>query len=226
MTKKNQLARDALRMLVDRCPRLRGMCYWAGTSSIAIEELGHRESFDLDFHTHQALVDVRPILAELQAEFPDAFSVLQAPDAYGSGFSGSLRLENGEQLSVEVLANFEEVPDQDLVTAKTTPQIRRVSLRRYLEDKVQCVAERAEARDLVDIGAVLEQRSDLELAARRALAAQDGLLIAERLQAWSDESITADLEAYPEVDPQDAMRSRDLLQSWLKANETREDLDA
>lgn len=64
------------------------MCYWAGTSSIAIEELGHRESFDLDFHTRQALVDVRPILAELESELADSVSVAQVPDAYGSGFSG------------------------------------------------------------------------------------------------------------------------------------------
>jgi len=48
---RNQIAQDALRLLVNRCPRLSGTCYWAGTSSIAIEELEHRESFDLDFHT-------------------------------------------------------------------------------------------------------------------------------------------------------------------------------
>lgn len=29
-------------------------CYWAGTSATALEELGHRESFDLDFHTREA----------------------------------------------------------------------------------------------------------------------------------------------------------------------------
>lgn len=196
------------------------MCYWAGTSSIAIEELGHRESFDLDFHTHQALVDVRPILAELQAQFPDAFAVLQAPDSYGSGFSGSLRLEDGERISIEVLANFEDVPDQDLVVAKTTPAIRRVSLRRYLEDKIQCVAERAEARDLVDIAAVLEQRPDLEGTARRALAAQDALLLTERLQGWTDEALAADLEAYPGVEGAQAAESRDILLSWLKASDS------
>ena len=75
--KKNQVAQNALRLLAARCPRLTGMCYWAGTSSIAIEELGHRESFDLDFHTHQALVDVRPILAELESELGESFSIVQ-----------------------------------------------------------------------------------------------------------------------------------------------------
>lgn len=214
--KKNQVAQDALRLLAARCPRLTGMCYWAGTSSIAIEELGHRESFDLDFHTHQALVDVRPILAELESELGESFSVVQLPDAYGSGFSGVLRLPGGEQITIEVLANFEDVPEQDLVVAATAPAIRRVSLRRYLADKIQCVAERVEARDLIDIGAALRQQPKLEPAARQALAAQDALLIAERLLAWTDAAIAADLEGYPELDPKEAGQIRDRLLSWLR----------
>lgn len=171
MTKKNQLAKEALSLLVDRCPRLAESCYWAGTSSIAIEELGHRESFDLDFHTRRALVDVHPILAEIQRAFGESFSLVQAPDAYGSGFSGVLRLPEGEE----------------------------------------------KARDLIDIAAVLEQRPKLEGAARRSLAEQDALLITERLHSWTDELIEEDLEAYPEVDPRDAGRARDLLLSWLKS---------
>ncbi len=214
--KKNQVAQDALRLLAERCPRLTSMCYWAGTSSIAIEELQHRESFDLDFHTHEALVDVRPILAELQYELAESFSVVQAPDAYGSGFSGVLRLPGGEQITVDVMANFEDVPEQDLVDAATAPAIKRVSLRRYLEDKIQCVAERLEARDLIDIAAVLRQQPKLEPAARRTLAAQDALLITERLQAWTDAAIAADLEGYPEVDPKEAGQIRDRLLLWLK----------
>ncbi len=214
--KKNRIAQDALRLLAARCPRLTGMCYWAGTSPIAIEELGHRESFDLDFHTRHALVNVGPILAELQSEFEGSFAVLQAPDTYGSGFSGVLELPGGEQITIEVLANFEDVPEQDLVDAETSPRIKRVSMRRYLVDKIQCIAERAEARDLVDIAAVLRQQPALESAARQALAAQDALLVAERLQAWTDEAIAADLESYPEVDPREAGRTRDRLLLWLK----------
>ena len=45
----------------------------------------------------------------------------------------------------------------------------RVSLERYLADKIQCVAERAEARDLVDLAAVFEQRPALKGLARRVL---------------------------------------------------------
>jgi hypothetical protein len=213
---KNEVAQKALRLLVARCRRLTGMCYWAGTSSIAIEELGHRESFDLDFHTHKALVDVTPILAELQSELGESFSVLQAPDEYGSGFSGVLRLPDGEQITIEVLANFENVPDQDLVTAKTAPAIKRVSLQRYLADKIQCLVERAEARDMVDIAAVLRQHPELEQTARQALEDQDALLLTERLLAWTDAAIAEDLEGYPEVDPEEAARLRDRLLAWLK----------
>ncbi len=215
MKTKNQIAQDALLLLTVSCPRLTGMCYWAGTSSIAIEELGHRESFDLDFHTHRALADVSPILAELQSAFTESFSLLQIPAVHGSGFSGVLRLPDGEQITIEVLANFEDVPEQDLVDAETAP-IKRVSLRRYLVDKIQCVAERIEARDLVDIAAVLGQHPELEQVALQALAAQDALLITERLLAWSDAAIAADLEGYPEVDPEQAGSTRDRLLLWLQ----------
>lgn len=67
-------------------------CYWAGTSAISLEELGHRESFDLDFHTRQALADTRPILAELEQAFPGRLELISAPDAFGSGFSALLEL--------------------------------------------------------------------------------------------------------------------------------------
>jgi len=221
MRTKNEIARDALRLLVARCPRLVRTCYWAGTSSIAIEELGHRESFDLDFHTRRALVDVRPLLGELQVQFGDRFLLAQPPDEHGSGFSGVLRLPDGEQIAVEVLASFEEASDDDLVQSETAPRIARVSLRRYLEDKVQCVVERAEARDLLDIGAVLGRSPELERVARRALAEQDAALLAERLLGWSDEAIEADLEAYPEADPGGARQTRDRLLSWLKEEASR-----
>ncbi len=148
--------------------------------------------------------------------------MLQAPDEFGSGFSGVLRLPGGEQITIEVLANFEGVPEHDLVTAETAPVIRRVSLRRYLVDKIQCVAERAEARELVDIGAVLGQHPELEPGAWQALAAQDALLVAERLQGWTDAEIADDLEGYPDVNPAEAGRTRDRLLSWLKTLAQRE----
>ncbi len=95
-------------------------------------------------------------------------------------------------------------------------------MRRYLADKIQCVPERAEARDLVDIAAVLRQHPELEPAAREALVAQDALLVTERLQAWTDAAIAADLEGYPEVDPKAAGGARDRLLSWLKTLAHRE----
>ena len=45
---------DALRIIAKRCPRLCANCYWSGTAAIAIEELEHRQSLDLDFHTRSA----------------------------------------------------------------------------------------------------------------------------------------------------------------------------
>lgn len=55
---------EAVRLVAEKCPRIRTSCYWAGTSAVATEVLGHRRSMDLDFHTLRALQDVRPILAE------------------------------------------------------------------------------------------------------------------------------------------------------------------
>ncbi len=205
-----------MRLLVKRCPRIAKLCYWAGTSSIAIEELGHRQSFDLDFHTRKALQDVRPILMEIQDLFPGKFEVVRSPDEFGSGFQGVLRLPGGRKISVEVLSNYEDVSDSDLSVARTLPGLRRVSLRRYLADKIQCVAERTEARDLVDIRAVLRKHRDMQALVKRLLGQQDALLIAERLLAWTDVSIRKDLKAYADVDPEDAVRMRDQLIEWLK----------
>ncbi|MEW6747740.1 MAG: nucleotidyl transferase AbiEii/AbiGii toxin family protein [Planctomycetota bacterium] len=192
-------------------------CYWAGTAAIAIEELHHRQSFDLDFHTRAALHNVRPILAEIQAAFPGAFAVVQAPDEFGSGFQGILTLPEGEQITVEVLSNYEDVPIEDLVDAQSSPNMKRVSLSRYLADKIQCVVERLEARDLVDIMAVLQRRPDTERLARQLVAQQDAVLLAERLMGWTDEQIEKDLHAYRDVSAGDACKARDLLLGWVKA---------
>jgi hypothetical protein len=218
--KKRQilLIRKAVRLLAKRCPRLARLCYWAGTSSIAIEELGHRQSFDLDFHTRKALQDVRPILAEVQRAFPGRFEVLQAPDEFGSAFRGVLKIPGGEAVTLEVLSNYEDVPDADLVDAASADGMKRVSLARYLADKVQCVVERAEARDLVDIMAVLQARSEMRETARALVARQDALAMAERLLAWTDKDIEADLKAYRDVDTGDAKDARDLFLKWLKAD--------
>lgn len=210
------LTRQALAMLCDRCPRLIGLCYWAGTAAIAVEELHHRQSFDLDFHTRRALVDTSPILAELRFAFGDDFEVVQAPDEFGSGFQGVLRLPGGERITIEVLSNYEDVPDRDLVDSSTAGTLKRVSLERYLADKIQCVAERAEARDLVDIAAVLKHAPGMRQRARKLLAEQDALLLVERLLAWTDDEIARDLEGYDGVAPTDAEEARDLLLGWLK----------
>lgn len=210
----------AMRLLYRRCPRLSRMCYWAGSAAIAIEELHHRLSFDLDFHTRQALGDVRPILAEIRKAFAEDFEMLQSPDEFGSGFCGVLTLPDGARIVVEVLSNYEDVQDDELVESTTCPGIRRVSLARYLADKIQCVAERAEARDLADIFAVLQHRPEMEVQARRLLQDQDALILAERLLMWTDERITTDLAAYEDVAPEDARRCRNMLLNWLNTDDT------
>jgi len=222
MEEQCKVIEKALRMLAERCPRLTSLCYWAGTSSISIEELRHRQSFDLDFHTRKALLDVRPILAEIQAAFTGDFEIVQAPDEFGSAFRGVLKLPSGDKITIEVLSNYEDVPEGDLVNSVTAPGMQRVSIVRYLADKIQCVAERAEARDLVDILAVLRQHPEMEATARSLLAQQDALLLVERLLAWSDEEIEKDLKAYPDVNPGDAREARKLLLAWLKSSSTSE----
>jgi hypothetical protein len=212
---RGKLLREAVCTIAARCPRLIAECYWAGTSAIAVEELGHRESFDLDFHSRHAFVDTRPFLAELQRAFPRSLEIVQAPDARGSGFSVVVDIGD-ERLTLQGFAAFEDVPDQDLVSSATASDVLRVSLQRYLADKVQCVLERIEARDLLDIRAVLRARPRLQYTFQRAVAAQDALLLAERLLGWTDAAIREDLLAYPGVDPHDAIAMRDQLLALLK----------
>jgi hypothetical protein len=208
--------KEVLSALVAKCPRLRRSCYWAGAAAISLEELHHRGSFDLDFHTHRALVDVRPILAEIQQAFPGSFELISGPDEFGSGFTGVLRLPGLDGVALEVLSNFEDVPSRHLVPSSSAPKIRRITVERFLEDKIQCIAERAEARDLADVMAVLQRYPELGPAARRAVQAQDALVLAERLAGWGETSIRDDLVTYPDVDPREALQARDLLLGWLR----------
>lgn len=76
--------------------------------------------------------------------------------------------------------------------------------------------ERIEARDLVDLRAALRARPRLHYSFHKAVAAQDALLLAERLLGWTDEAIREDLLAYPGVDPADAISMRDELLGMLK----------
>lgn len=213
---ETELIQEALRALAQRCPRLVKSFYWAGTSAISAEELGHRPSLDLVFHTLKALADVRPLLAEIQKAFPGAFEVLDAPDEFGSGFRGVLTLPGGRRITVEALSGHEDVPSGDLVASATAPRMKRVALARYLADKIQCVAERTEARDLVDVHAVLDRRPELVPVAKRIVKEQDAVLLAERLHRWSDDEIARDLAAYAGVDPAHACRTRDRILEWLK----------
>lgn len=215
MTDRERLAR-ALKILAERCPRLVESCYWAGTSAIAMEELDHRRSFDLDFHTRQALEDVRPILAELQKAFPRKVEIVQQPDAFGSGFRALVTMPGKLKITLEVLSNFESVSPAEITRSRTVAAIERVTLRRYLADKIQCIVERVEARDLFDVGAILLRHPELERAARALLRRQDAVLLTERLLSWSDSDIEADLSAYTEVDSTRAIETRDLLLRWVK----------
>lgn len=79
--------------------------------------------------------------------------------------------------------------------------------------------ERIEARDLVDIQAVLRARPRLRYAFQKAVGEQDALLLAERLLAWTDTAIRDDLVAYPGVDPADAISTRDELLRLLKTED-------
>lgn len=214
-SKENPLV-EALQLLGDRCPRLRENCYWAGTAAIAEEELHHRQSFDLDFHTKTALHDVRPILAELQESFAGKVKIITSPDRLGSGFRVTLGIPQGQDIPIEVLSNFEDVPEEDLVRSQLAPLFARVSVRRYLADKIQCLVERNEARDLIDIQAVLNSSPQLLQAAKVFLSKQDLSLLTERLLAWTPEDLRADLAAYPDIRVEDAMTMRDILLVSIK----------
>jgi hypothetical protein len=212
---RDSVLMEALKVLAENCSRLRETCYWAGASAIALEELHHRGSFDLDFHTQKALADVRPILAEIQRAFPGRFELISAPDEFGSGFKGVLRLPELEGVTVEVLSNFEDVPPSQLVQSTIVPKMRRITTERFLADKLQCIVERSEARDLIDIAALLRHQPQLIAEARRIVESLDALILAERLTAWNEASIREDLVPYQDVDPGDALYARDLLLRWL-----------
>ena len=216
---QDRILSRTVRLLAEKCPRLMKTCYWAGASSIALEELHHRQSFDLDFHTRRALEDVRPILAEIQKIFSNRFEIVKPPDQFGSGFTGVLTTAEDEKVTIEILSNFEDVEEKELTDAITAPGVKRVTRERFLADKIQCIAERSEARDLVDIIALVRKYPGMANQAREILANQDALIITERLLLWSDRAIEDDLSVYIDVNSQDAIEARDLLLELLKPDE-------
>jgi hypothetical protein len=204
------------RHLLKHCPKLVQNCYWAGTSAIAIEELQHRRSFDIDLHTKTALCDVRPFLRELELAFPGKIQMIQAPGTVGEGFRVSVQMDNGEQITLEVLANYEDIEDDDLVQSKLISEISRVSLFKYLADKIQCLVERHEARDLIDIYALLMAYPNLEQSAKKLVDNLDPLLLVERLNDWDENSIKEDLSSYPDVDFRNALKMMNTILEWVK----------
>ena len=127
---------EALHLTAQRRPRTVKACYWAEASAISLEETHHRRSFDLDFHTRKALFDVRPLLAELQLAFAGRFEIVTNPDEFGSGFKGVLALTGKEQVTIEVLSNYQDVLDEELVESSLIPGIKRIGLVRFLADKI------------------------------------------------------------------------------------------
>jgi hypothetical protein len=164
---------------------------------------------------------MRLLLAELEQAFPGRVEIVSPPDAFGSGFSGVLESSDGEKVTIQVFAGFESVPNGDLVKSTTAPSLWRVALHRYLADKVQCVVERLEARDLVDIAAVARLRPRLQHALRKAVADQDALLLVERLLGWTDDAIRDDLRGYVDVDPGEAIAMRDALLAMVRSEDAR-----
>ena len=146
---------------------------------------------------------------------------MNSPDEFSSGFKGVLRLPGLEEVTLEVLSNFENVPPRQLTPSAIAPGMSRITLERFLADKIQCVAERSEARDLVDIAAVLRHRPDLTREAKKSLRSQDALILAERLAGWSEPAVRDDLAVYPDTDPRDALQARDLLLDWLREDNGR-----
>ena len=60
--------------------------------------------------------------------FKDRFTLIEPPNPYGSGFQGALKVATSEELTVQVMANFEEVPLEQLVPSRRVPGIRRVGI--------------------------------------------------------------------------------------------------
>ena len=212
----DEILRSVVRLIAEKCPRLVRACYWAGTSCISLEELHHRESFDLDFHTKRALFDVRPLLVELQNVFNDGFEITHTPDEYGSGFRGILTLPSGYRITIEILSNYDDVDARQLVSASAVSTLKRITIEKYLADKIQCIEERTEARDLLDITAVLQRDERFEELVKKLLAEQDVLIMTEKLLAWSNDAIYKDLTAYKNVDPEEAVHMRDVLLNWVR----------
>jgi hypothetical protein len=150
--------------------------------------------------------------------FPGRFEVITNPDEFGSGFKGVLVLSGQKQVTIEVLSNYQDVEGDDLVESRLVPGMKRISLTRFLADKVQCILERSEARVLVDFLAAIRHDPGITELARELIAGQDALILSERLLLWTESALRSDLEIYEDVDPEQAVEARNLILSWIREN--------
>jgi predicted nucleotidyltransferase component of viral defense system len=117
---------------------------------------------------------------------------------------------------IEVLSNFDDVSKEDLSEAKIVKGVKRVSLNKYLRDKLQCLCERTEARDLADIFAVLQKFPKLVNFAHQCLLQIDLVLLSQRLLDWNDEALKSDLLKYNDIKFDEVKAMRDKMLAWIK----------
>ena len=125
-------------------------------------------------------------------------------------------MPSGEELALEVLSNFEDVPASQLTKSKLAPDIRRISLPKYLHDKVQYLVERNEAQDLADIGAILKKFPAMQNQTQIFVLKQDTLLLTERLLNWQEEDLRTELAIYGPDLLEQALDAKIPLLSWIK----------
>ena len=115
---------------------------------------------------------------------------------------------------MEVRSSYQDTKPWELVVATLVPAFRRITLRRYVEDKVQCIVERAEARDLIDLRATLTLRPELESFIKQAVAEQDALLRNGCCPGMTQPF--AEISRHTRTSNPETSDMRKLLLSWLK----------
>lgn len=157
------LMQQALSEIAEAIPKSHEKLYLGGTAPVSIRHLRHAISLDLDFHTNQALAPTSLEARSLKKHFKGRLEWFEADHEFGI-FRGAIDSgeidQNGGKILIEIdlFSHFEDTPNELLEDGGTWSKFKTTSLHAYLKNKVTCLEERAEAKDLYHLYCLWKER--------------------------------------------------------------------
>jgi len=180
---KSQMVK-LVREIARAAPSLTKLCYLSGSTPVACEHLRHVVSMDLDWHGKNAIESPGAGMRELKKHFGKDLEFIMTDHEFGM-YKAELKYD-GKVVSIDAFSSFEDV-EPNMVRHSKEMGVETISLGKYLQTKLSCIADRREIKDLYHLCALEEAG----LPVQRQLARIDQLSLAEHIHTtkgdWGEE---------------------------------------